>query len=85
MKNILTVTIMLAHSWYPWACCNDQHCHPVPCDSIKADKLGVSWNGVIFTQELIRDSMDEQCHVCIEVVGTHAYPYCVFIHKPKPA
>jgi hypothetical protein len=40
---------------------------------------------VIFTQELIRESLDEQCHVCVEVVGTHTYPYCIFVPKPKPA
>jgi hypothetical protein len=85
MKNILSATIMLAHSWYPWACCSDQHCHPVPCDSIKADRLGLSWHGVVFIPELIRESLDEQCHVCVEVVGTRTYPYCVFIPKPKPA
>jgi len=85
MKNILSVTIMLAHSWYPFACCGDQHCHPVPCDSIKANTLGLSWNGVTFTHAMIRDSLDERCHVCVAVTGIHTYPYCVFIPKPKPA
>jgi hypothetical protein len=85
MKIVLGGLIVLAHSWYPWACCHDQHCHPVPCETIKADRLGLSWNGVIFTPEMIKDSLDEQCHVCIDTVGKYRYPYCVFLPKPKPA
>jgi hypothetical protein len=85
MKIVLSGLTVLAHSWYPWACCHDQHCHPVPCETIKADRLGLSWNGVIFTPEMIKDSLDEQCHVCIDTVGKYRYPYCVFLPKPKPA
>src|SRR5262245_7603518 len=85
MKIVLSGLIVLAHSWYPWACCHDQHCHPVPCETIKADRLGLSWNGVIFTPEMIKDSLDEQCHVCVDTVGKFRYPYCVFVPKPKPA
>lgn len=44
MKTVIAATIMLAHSWYPGACCHDQDCHPVPCDSIRADGLGLSWD-----------------------------------------
>src|SRR5262249_57353884 len=65
MKSVIIATIMLVHSWYPGACCHDQDCHPVPCDDIKADVLGLSWGGVIFTGDMIRDSMDESYHVCI--------------------
>ena len=49
------------------------------------DRLGLSWNGVIFTPEMIKDSLDEQCHVCVDTVGRYRYPYCVFIPKQKPA
>ena len=35
MKTVLSGLMLLAHSWYPWACCHDQHCHPVPCETIK--------------------------------------------------
>jgi hypothetical protein len=85
MKIVLGGLMLLAHSWYPWACCHDQHCHPVPCETIKAHGLGLSWNGVVFTQEMIKDSLDEQCHVCVDTVGKYRYPYCVFVPKPKPA
>ena len=83
MKPVIAVTIILAHSWYPGACCYDHDCRPVPCDSIKTDSLGVSWEGVVFTDDMIRDLMDENCHVCIHSVGQHRYPYCVFLPKPK--
>ena len=42
MKIVLGGLMLLAHSWYPWACCHDQHCHPVPCETIKAHGLGLS-------------------------------------------
>jgi hypothetical protein len=71
MKTVIAVTIMLAHSWCPVACCHDQDCHPVPCDSIKADGLGLTWEGVVFADDMIRDSMDENCHVCVHSVGRH--------------
>jgi hypothetical protein len=54
MKIVLSGLMLLAHSWYPWACCHDQHCHPVPCETIKAHGLGLSWNGVVFTREMSR-------------------------------
>jgi hypothetical protein len=85
MRSTLIVLMMLAHSWYPWACCSGEHCHPVPCESIKAHALGLSWNGIVFTAPMIRDSLDDQCHVCVEVSGTYTYPYCIFTPKPKPA
>src|SRR5262249_20259779 len=62
---------------------HDQHCHPVPCETIKADRLGLSRNGVIFTPEMIKDSLDEQCHVCVDTVGKFRYPYCVFVPKQR--
>ncbi len=84
MKVVLASVIVLAHSWYPWACCHDQHCHPVPCDSIKENALGLSWNGIVFTEPMIRESLDADCHVCVsDTGGRYIYPYCVFIHKPK--
>jgi hypothetical protein len=84
MKVVLASVIVLAHSWYPWACCHDQHCHPVPCESIKENALGLSWNGIVFTEPMIRESLDADCHVCVSNSdGRYVYPYCVFIHKPK--
>lgn len=85
MTTIVATAVILAHSWYPWACCHDQNCHPVPCDSIKPHALGLSWNGIVFTEEMIRESLDENCHVCVTADGRHVYANCVFIHKAKPA
>ena len=85
MKTVVAATIMLANSWYPGACCHDQDCHPVPCNSIKANDIGMSWDGVVFTDDMIKNSMDENCHVCIHFVGGHRYPYCLFLPKPKQA
>jgi hypothetical protein len=51
----------------------------------RAHGLGLSWNGVVFTPEMIEDSLDERCHVCVDTVGKYRYRYCVFVPKPKPA
>ena len=85
MKSIIAATIILAHSWYPGACCHDQDCHPVPCGDIKADEHGLLWEELIFTDDMIGESMDEGCHVCIHSSGGRRYPYCVFLAKPKQA
>ena len=83
MKSIIAATILMSHSWYPGACCHDQDCHPVPCASLKQDGLGLSWEGIVFSDDMIRDSMDEGCHVCTHSIGRTRHPYCVFLPKPK--
>ena len=83
MKSVITGILVLAHSWYPGACCHDQDCHPVPCDSLKANKGGLSWEGIVFADDMIGVSMDENCHVCIHSVGGRRLPYCIFVPKPK--
>ena len=83
MKVVVGAAVILAHSWYPWECCHDQHCHPVPCELIKANALGLSWNGITFTEPMIKNLLDEHCHVCVDVVGKYRYRYCVFVPKPK--
>src|SRR6516165_3367050 len=40
MKSVIAATIILAHSWYPGACCHDQDCHPVPC-GVRVDVFAV--------------------------------------------
>jgi hypothetical protein len=85
MKIILATAVLLAHSWYPYACCHDQNCHPVPCGSIKKTALGLSWNGITFTEPMIHDSLDANCHVCVSTDGRYIYPSCIFVHKPKSA
>jgi hypothetical protein len=74
-----------AHSWYPRECCHDKDCHPIPCAELKVTANGdVMWKGVLyFSGQMLRDSLDGQCHVCVE--EGHAarivpyLPICVFV------
>jgi hypothetical protein len=61
-----------AHSWYPSECCLDNHCHPVPCDSIKKDGIKGFWwfddgslQKIFFKREQVKASQDDYCHVCL--------------------
>ena len=55
MKSAIAATIMLAHSWYPGACCHDQDCHPVPCGDIKSDGRGWTSGGVSIYRRRVRE------------------------------
>jgi hypothetical protein len=59
------------HEMYPKDCCQEQHCHPVPCNEIKYDGENYIWNDMIFRD--IRDSPDGGCHVC----HRGATPMCI--------
>ena len=74
-----------AHSWYPHECCSDNDCHPVPCTELVLTPEGdVKWKGVLyFSRRMVRLSLDEQCHVCVEEgLSASVIPYlplCVFV------
>jgi hypothetical protein len=57
-----------AHSWYPHECCSENDCYPVPCAELVLTPEGdVRWKGVLyFRRRMVRLSLDEQCHVCVE-------------------
>jgi len=85
VKHLISAAPILAHSWYPQECCHDKDCHPVPCAELKvAAKGDVMWKGVLyFSGPMLRDSLDGQCHVCVEE-GLNAsiipyLPLCVFV------
>jgi hypothetical protein len=81
---ILYFGIVLAHShsapsgWrYPKDCCSDDghECREVPCLSIKEDRDGWRYNGMVFTQPMLRPSGDGHCHACF---GTNL-PHCIIL------
>ena len=61
-------------------------CHPVPCGEIhryqeRGYTSGFHWKHVFFPDEMIRQSMDGACHVCVDDVysiGDQERPYCIF-------
>lgn len=56
-----------AHSWYPFGCCGDQDCRPVPCEELVEDKDGWLYvpTGNHFHPTQVSPSQDRHCHVCL--------------------
>lgn len=67
MRMIVLTAVILIHSWYPPACCEDHHCHPVPCDQLRLVHGGwlyrAQHNEIIFSSA--QPSLDGACHVCV--------------------
>lgn len=76
----LVACLILIHSWYPAECCSDRDCRPVPCEQLVEHGDGsVEYRGLSFTGTMVRNSLDGQCHVCLD--EHNARPYCVFIQN----
>lgn len=70
-----TVWLMLVHEFYDKKCCEDQHCHPVPCAEIKTTPFGWQWHGLQFDRTKLISSPDGHCHVC----NNATQPYCIYL------
>ena len=78
MKTLAIVLSLIVpvHSWYPQACCADNHCHPVPCDELLEQADGSwAWYTFRFNRNLVAPSQDKHCHVC--TIGPNGQ--CAFI------
>lgn len=82
---ILSLAPLKAHEWYPYDCCSDNDCHPIPCESIKEHGSNLVYNKFQFYSKMIRPSKDGQCHVCISNEGGKddyvSVPHCIFIQQ----
>ncbi len=76
MTLLLTIALLLAHDWYPKACCGDHDCHPIPCEQIHYDGKYWVYKDFIWAKDKVRASLDEHCHVCITKQST---PICIFL------
>jgi hypothetical protein len=76
----LLTTPAVAHDWYPYQCCSDQDCHPIPCETIEEKGKSLIYNGYTFSGDMIKPSQDGQCHVCIQ----NEKPPHSFTHNPRP-
>lgn len=78
-------TALSAHDWYPYDCCSEKDCHPIPCEAIKEQGKNLVYNGYTFFEDMIKPSLDGQCHVCIsnEVPNPDftPFPHCIFIQQ----
>lgn len=67
---------------YPEDCCADGDCHPVSCEALREVEGGIAFLNFKFTKEMIRNSKDGFCHVCIGHYGpgaANAKPHCLFM------
>jgi len=73
----LLVALILAHSWYPERCCQNENCHRVPCDEITilSDGSGM-WNNLTVKPENALSTQDGYCHICTS--HSDRVLYCVF-------
>jgi hypothetical protein len=68
---------------YPQACCAGQDCKPVPCEEIREEDNGYTWNQLFFTKDKVHASHDNECHVCVHKdvsgLGPTRFPVCMFV------
>jgi hypothetical protein len=80
IRAILFFAILMVptHSWYPGACCAENHCHPVPCDELleRSDGNWI-WYNFVFNRSVVKPSEDRFCHVC--TIGANGV--CAFIQQ----
>lgn len=79
---VLFSTLVYGHSWYPYDCCHDQDCFPIKCEDILEDINGnYIYDGLTFTKDKIKNSLDAMCHACIGKTSGMSIPRCLFIHN----
>lgn len=74
----------IAHEWYPAACCSGNDCRPVECSELVERGKGIAYRNFYFYDQMIKPSLDGQCHVCISNETTPEFipvPHCVFIQQ----
>lgn len=76
MRTIILAGFFLVHSWYPYECCSDQDCRPVPCDEVKEVDGAFFYRETKFERERVHSSRDGDCHVCITQWGVGM---CLFV------
>lgn len=67
--------LVLAHLFYDHECCENQHCHPVPCEQVQSTAIGWDWTRFHFTRQMLKMSPDGQCHIC----ATEMAPICIYL------
>lgn len=72
----------LAHSWYPFECCSEKDCFPVPVNEVRIVPGGWTLHdGTMIEYAEARPSPDGKFHVCRRQDGTGPL---IRMHK-KPA
>lgn len=69
---------------YPWSCCSNQDCRPVPCDTLEDigdGKVLDNENGQTYQKDQVFSSGDSHCHLCTELGKVDGKPICAFIQQ----
>ena len=84
MKVILY--LLLAHSFYDQQCCENRHCHPVPCEEISDTTTGWVWHplgqAINFDRGMLKISPDGNCHVCVSHLTDTPVLHGICIYLP---
>lgn len=77
---VLVTSAASGHSLYDWYCCEDQHCHAIPCEELTRQGKSLIWKGFEFTEKMFKLSPDGQCHTCIIKNGEGIeIPRCLYL------
>ena len=75
----LLVSCASAHENYPYDCCHEEHCHPVPCNEITYHDGYYIWHDIYFNEKLLRTEVPG-CHVCVSMPANKLpQPLCIFV------
>jgi hypothetical protein len=76
----------MAHSWYPWNCCNDRDCRPIPFESIKVTPTGYqvpSGEIIPFSSTKIKptpaEDVEQRFHWCSVAGSDTGHTLCLFV------
>jgi hypothetical protein len=74
---LLSAALIWIHDWYPKECCEEAHCHPVPCEEIRSKDSTYIWKNHVWSKSQAKASPDGRCHVC--AVGEFGPSLCIFL------
>jgi hypothetical protein len=68
---ISTCIPLQAHEWYPWECCSDRDCHPMPPGRSVVEEHGGYrlYDGRFVPYSKAKSSPDGKYHVCEDNTG----------------
>lgn len=73
----------LAHSWYPYECCSDRDCFPMPVSDVRVTPAGYTLgDGTLVEYHEARPSPDGKFHICRRqdgkgpIIRLHKKPAC---------
>ena len=69
-----------AHDWYPYSCCSDRDCHPVPPEAVQFTPTGwrVRTTGETIPFDKTRFSPDGRYHICSRGGKPDGKTICLF-------